>query len=264
MTRVLSALALLPFVLGTILFLPPVATVVLAEVVALLAFVEYTGLARAAGIRFPTVSTGAATLATVAAIALTPTALPVVIMAAVLVVALTALADEGGEGALASVGAAGFAVLYLGVTVGALAAVQMQAGRESLVVLLATVMVSDTAQYYGGRWLGRRPLAPSLSPKKTIEGAVCGVAAAGAVMAAIGPWGAPGIGTMGHVALGATLAMLGIAGDLFESRLKRSSGVKDASALIPGHGGVLDRVDALLFAAPVYYTVVVFVGSGPS
>ena len=122
------------------------ATVVLAEVVALLAFVEYTGLARAAGIRFPTVSTGAATLATVAAIALTPTALPVVVMAAVLVVALTALADEGGEGALASVGAAGFAVLYLGVTVGALAAVQMQAGRESLVVLLATVMVSDTAQ----------------------------------------------------------------------------------------------------------------------
>jgi len=261
-TRVISALALLTFSLGTILFLPPVAAVVLAEIVALVAFAEYVGLAHAVGIRFPVVSTGAATVATVAAIALTPNALPVVVMAASLVVALTSLVDGGGKGTLASVGVAGFAVLYIGVTVGALAAVQMQAGRESLIVLLATVIVSDTAQFYGGRLLGRRALAPAVSPMKTVEGAVCGVVMASAAMVGLGPWGVPGVSALGYVTLGATLAMLGIAGDLFESRLKRSAGVKDSSQFIPGHGGMLDRVDALLFAAPVYYTVVVFAGSG--
>ena len=260
MTRVLSALALLPIVVGTVWFLPPLATVVLAELVLLLAFVEYAGLASAAGVGFLQAPTAVATLATAAAVAVAPDTFPVVIMAAGLVIAITQLAQRQQAGALAQAGAAGFAVLYLGVPVGALAALHVQVGREAVMLLLITVMVSDTAQYYGGRLLGRRPLAPIVSPTKTIEGAVCGLCAATIVLVAVGEQWLPGLALGSRLLLGATVAALGIAGDLFESRLKRASGLKDASSLIPGHGGVLDRIDALLFAAPVYYTVVVFAG----
>ena len=115
--------------------------------------------------------------------------------------------------------------------------------------------MSDTAQYYGGRTIGRRLLAPSISPKKTIEGAVCGVVASAAALLSFGGSVMPGLGSGWHALFGVMIALLGIAGDLFESRLKRASGMKDSSALFPGHGGVLDRIDGLLFAAPVYYVV---------
>lgn len=262
MTRVLSALALLSIVVGTILILPPLATVVLAEVVALLAFIEYARLARAASIEFPMAPTAVATLATVAVIALAPNAFTVVVMAAGLVIALTVLERRVEEGVMASVGAASFAVFYVGVPIGAVAAIQMQEGQEALLLLLATIVASDTAQYYGGRLFGHHLLAPSVSPKKTMEGAICGVVAASFVFTGIGKWVFPEMGLVGRVILGVTLATVGIAGDLFESHLKRSSGVKDSSQVIPGHGGVLDRIDALLFAGPVYYTVVVF-AKGP-
>ena len=125
---------------------------------------------------------------------------------------------------------------------------------------MLTVIVSDTAQYYTGRLFGTRPLAPAISPKKTVEGAVGGfvfgtllLAIAGHVVAAdADPAAARG-------ARHGVWWRTGIAGDLFESMLKRSAGVKDSSALIPGHGGVLDRIDALLFAAPVYYIVLKYV-----
>lgn len=256
MTRLLSAAALVSILLGSIWLLPAIATVVLAGVFLVLAFVEYARLARAAGVVFNPVPSGVATVATAAAVGFAPGALPVVAMTGGLVIALTALAEKRRDGALAAVGAAGFALLYLGLPLGALVAVFLEAGRESLLLLLATIAMSDTAQYYGGRTLGRRPLAPAVSPKKTVEGALCGVVVAAAVFAVVGAWWMPALPPAQRVALGATLALLGMAGDLFESHLKRASGLKDASGLIPGHGGVLDRIDALLFAAPVYYGLV--------
>ena len=260
MTRLLSAAALVSILLGCIWLLPAIATVVLAGVFLVLAFVEYARLARAAGVVFNPVPSGVATVATAAAVGFAPGALPVVAMTGGLVIALTALAEKRRDGALAAVGAAGFALLYLGLPIGALVAVFLEAGRESLLLLLATIAMSDTAQYYGGRTLGRRPLAPAVSPKKTVEGALCGVVAAAAVFAVVGAWWMPALPPAQRVALGATLALLGMAGDLFESQLKRASGLKDASGLIPGHGGVLDRIDALLFAAPVYYGLVLGAG----
>lgn len=256
MTRLLSAAALVSILLGSIWLLPAIATVVLAGVFLVLAFVEYARLARAAGVVFNPVPSGVATVATAAAVGFAPGALPVVAMTGGLVIALTALAEKRRDGALAAVGAAGFALLYLGLPLGALVAVFLEAGRESLLLLLATIAMSDTAQYYGGRTLGRRPLAPAVSPKKTVEGALCGVVVAAAVFAVVGAWWMSALPPAQRVALGATLALLGMAGDLFESHLKRASGLKDASGLIPGHGGVLDRIDALLFAAPVYYGLV--------
>jgi len=99
-------------------------------------------------------------------------------------------------------------------------------------------------------------LAPIISPKKTIEGAIGGFAGGMLAMALIGRWWLPGWPLLWRLGLGAVVVAVGIVGDLFESLLKRSVGMKDASNVIPGHGGVLDRIDALLFAAPVFYLFV--------
>ena len=146
-----------------------------------------------------------------------------------------------------------FPLIYIGLTVGTLVSVRSQYGREALSILLLTIMVSDMAQYYGGRLLGRRPLAPVISPKKTVEGAVVGLIGGVFVMLLLGNRLLPSWPTSTLVLLGITVVILGIIGDLFESLIKRSVGVKDSSGLIPGHGGILDRLDSLLFAAPGYY-----------
>ena len=261
MTRVLSGIALAVLVVGGIWFLPPLATVVLAGCVLLLAFAEYAFLAESTGITVARVPGAAAVLATGAAVALAPGALAVVAMTGGLLIAVTVLAGGRREDALASAGAAAFSLLYLGLPLGALAALALDAGREVLLLLIATIVASDTAQYYGGRLLGRRPLAPAVSPGKTVEGAVCGVVAAAVTFGSVGGWWLPGLDLPARVVLGMTLAVSGMAGDLFESQLKRAAGMKDSSGLIPGHGGVLDRIDAFLFAAPVYYAVVIFGGA---
>jgi phosphatidate cytidylyltransferase len=160
-----------------------------------------------------------------------------------------------GKDALGSAAAAIFPSLYLGLPIGAMIAVREGHGREPLFLLMVTVMVSDTAQYYSGRAFGRRLLAPAISPKKTIAGAVGGFAFGGVFLALAGRWWLPDAPMLLRAGLGVAVVAAGIVGDLFESMLKRSAGVKDSAALIPGHGGILDRIDALLFAAPVYYAV---------
>jgi phosphatidate cytidylyltransferase len=125
-----------------------------------------------------------------------------------------------------------------------------------VLLLVVCIVVSDSAQYYTGRALGRRPLAPSISPKKTLEGALGGLVFGTAAMLVGGRVVFPAAGMIMLLLIGASISALGIVGDLFESLLKRSAGVKDSSGLIPGHGGVLDRIDSWLFAAPVYYVFV--------
>jgi phosphatidate cytidylyltransferase len=142
---------------------------------------------------------------------------------------------------------------YIGMPFGMLVAIHGVGGRMATLLLIATVAVSDTAQYYSGRTFGKRPLAPAISPKKTIEGAVGGVIAAGLFVTLAGRLVFPVARPASLFLLGVALVGLGIGGDLFESRLKRVAGIKDSSSVIPGHGGVLDRVDALLFATPAYY-----------
>ena len=125
--------------------------------------------------------------------------------------------------------------------------------REALLALVLTIMVSDSAQYYVGRLVGRRPLAPAISPKKTVEGAVGGFVAGALCLMIVGRFWLPTLDAWIVALVGATIALLGMAGDLFESLLKRSAAVKDSSGLIPGHGGMLDRLDSWLFAAPAYF-----------
>src|SRR5206468_3985986 len=132
-------------------------------------------------------------------------------------------------------------------------------GPSVLFLLMLTVIVSDTSQYYTGRLFGRRPLAPAVSPKKTIEGAVGGLIFGTALFAVVGAWWLPAMPLAFRLLLGLTLGALGDPGGLFGSMLTRRVGVKDSSTLIPGHGGILDRIDALLLAAPVYYIVLKYV-----
>jgi phosphatidate cytidylyltransferase len=167
--------------------------------------------------------------------------------------------ETGSHHALGLAASTLFPSLYLGLPIGAMIAIRETRGRAALLLLMVTVVVSDTAQYYTGRAFGRRRLASVVSPKKTVEGAVGGFLFGAVALAALGTWWLQGVPVALRAALGATVVALGIVGDLFESMLKRSAGVKDSSMLIPGHGGVLDRIDALLFAAPIYYVVLKFV-----
>jgi phosphatidate cytidylyltransferase len=149
-----------------------------------------------------------------------------------------------------------FAAVYIGMPLGMLAAVHALLGWKATLLLVGTIVVSDSAQYYSGRLLGRTKLAPSISPKKTVEGAIGGLIFGTAFMVLVGGRVLPPRGIAPLVGLGIFVVSVGICGDLFESRLKRTAGIKDSSSLIPGHGGVLDRIDALLFAAAPFYLYV--------
>ena len=121
--------------------------------------------------------------------------------------------------------------------------------------LFGTVAVSDTMAYFGGRLAGRRKLAPAISPNKTQEGALIGVAC-GAGAAALLMWLLPlELNWAAGLGLGAAIAVIGVGGDLVESWLKRAAEVKDSGNLVAGHGGVLDRLDAVLPAAVAVYWV---------
>jgi phosphatidate cytidylyltransferase len=132
------------------------------------------------------------------------------------------------------------------------------AGPALLAFPITLTWLSDTFAYFGGRRFGRRKLIPAVSPGKTVEGAVAGVAGTvivGAVYAhfIFGSWlGIPLSAATGALA-GLVISPVAQVGDLAESLLKREAGVKDSGALLPGHGGVLDRFDALLFTIPVTY-----------
>ncbi len=135
-------------------------------------------------------------------------------------------------------------------------------GRMMVLYLVGVVKISDVGAYFTGRLLGRHKLYPRLSPKKTWEGLAGGVLASLVVSLlfwhfAGGMLGELKLELVDAVILGLVLPVVGVLGDLFESLLKRSSGMKDSGTLIPGMGGVLDVLDSLLFGAPVLYAYAV-------
>ncbi|MFC0679016.1 phosphatidate cytidylyltransferase [Lysobacter korlensis] len=126
-------------------------------------------------------------------------------------------------------------------------------GHRWLLAALAIVWAADTGAYFTGRALGRHKLAPTISPNKTIEGMLGGVVAGVAAGVGFGILAGATTGDLPKVALVALAAVLfSVIGDLFESMLKRHVGVKDSGRLIPGHGGILDRIDGVLAALPVF------------
>ena len=134
---------------------------------------------------------------------------------------------------------------------------RLEQGAAMTIALLVVVWSADTFAYLAGRRFGKRKLAPSISPGKTIEGLVGGLVGAGlvALLAAIYALDLSPAQTLVWLLASLLAALFSVVGDLFESRLKRRAGVKDSGGLLPGHGGVLDRIDGLLAAAPVFATV---------
>jgi phosphatidate cytidylyltransferase len=129
----------------------------------------------------------------------------------------------------------------------------LENGKYWIVFLFLITWLGDSAAYYGGRKFGSRPLAPTISPGKTIEGSLFGLLGSfsGGILAKF--TFLPGV-PLWHCLLAAIICgIIGQIGDLAESILKRYTGVKDSGKLMPGHGGVLDRIDSLLFAGPVFY-----------
>lgn len=131
-------------------------------------------------------------------------------------------------------------------------------GIQWLFVIMLIVMTNDSAAYYTGSAFGKHRLYPLVSPKKSIEGACGGLIGGlcGALLAKFTFFPHLSFGDAAITAL--VIGVVGQAGDLFESLLKRSFGVKDSGTIIPGHGGVLDRLDSILFAAPITYYYVLF------
>ena len=258
MTRLLSGIVLIGLVLAAVWFAPDWLFLAAVIVVLIGAFVEYAGLVSHVGLDVPRVAGATAAAVVAGTIGLHAPVVPV--LAAVTVVCGVVVLGRHvpGPQVPGSAAATLFPVFYLGLPLGLLAATRVEYGREAVLFVLAIVIVSDTAQFYVGSSLGRHRLAPQVSPKKSVEGAIGGLVAGALVALFFGRVAWPTLGPGWLAGMGLVMAALGIAGDLSESLLKRSASVKDSSALIPGHGGILDRIDALLLVIPGYYVFLYF------
>jgi phosphatidate cytidylyltransferase len=250
MTRLISGVILFAAALAAILFLPPLLLRVLVCIVAALCADEYL---RIVGRRRVGTHVAAILLVVWACWWMSASAPLSPVIAVALGVGWLAIEVLYEFRTIDEAAADLVAPLYIGLPLGMLMAVHLLGGWRVTLLLIATIVVSDSAQYYTGRAFGRRPLAPAISPKKTIEGAIGGVVFGIVFVVIAGGFVLPATSLVFRGVLGAVVVALGIFGDLFESRLKRVAGVKDSSTLIPGHGGVFDRIDALLFATPAFY-----------
>lgn len=189
--------------------------------------------------------------------AVKPFTLPALIALTTLGMTVALHKPEPVERAAARMGWAIAGPLYLGALFGAIASLFARPYGGSWVVLsLVFGFFSDTAGYFVGRRFGKRPLAPIVSPKKTIEGAYGGLAG-GVVGGVIAHFTIlPVLPLLNAVALGIVATALGQLGDLCESLIKRSVGVKDSGTILPGHGGILDRSDAMLFSVATVWLYV--------
>ncbi|MDH5477967.1 MAG: phosphatidate cytidylyltransferase [Nitrospinota bacterium] len=147
-----------------------------------------------------------------------------------------------------------YGAVFIGAPMAALALIRAQIDGQGFVIMLITATaMCDTGAFYVGKNFGKRKLAPKLSPGKTVEGFIGGIG--GAVLGAVVVWWLmiSSLNATEAVIAGLLVGLLGPIGDLAESAIKRNMGVKDAGSLIPGHGGVLDRVDSLLFTSAAFY-----------
>ncbi len=230
-------------------------------VLALLAQDEVYKLSEAAGVQ-PHRWVGLALGALVAVRALWLPALDVALFGAVAyVLALPFLREP--QRLPARVGTTLGGIVYPTLLLTTLTALRLDAaalpGTEGFWLTMAVFVVvwaSDTLAYYTGRTFGKHPLAPRVSPKKTIEGALGGLVGAFAGMALLKVFALPSVGWGDAAVLALLGGVVSPLGDLAESRLKRSVDVKDSGTILPGHGGVLDRFDALIVAAPLAYLYV--------
>lgn len=263
-TRVITALVLAPLAVSAIFLLPLPWYAACFWVVGAAGLYEWLGLAGVTGTP-ARVAALAALAAAAVAVWHAPAVWPVVIVAAcvfwLLAAGLVMVYPKGSARALRPVlvvpaGALACLAAWL-----ALVIIRGQPGGAVWVLwLLLLVWSADIGAYFAGTRFGRRRLAPHVSPGKTWEGAAGGVAASLAVAAAM--LALVGESVLAWLPAVVLLVIVSIFGDLFESVLKRHRGVKDSGALLPGHGGVLDRIDSVIAALPVFALILLMTAAG--
>jgi len=263
--REITAAVLIPAVLAVLVFAPTWAFSLLVAAAACVALLEFYALLNAAGWFVPR---DAGILLFASLLAAAHFAAPAALLALagatlILLPTLPLFASPATALLLPSSAGAVFATLYVALGGASIIGLRSQ-GWQPVVFLFAVVWAGDSAAYYVGRRWGKRKLAPVVSPKKTWEGLwgqLAGGAAFGAAASALFPL-VPS-GAVPAVAAGAVLGLLvsvtAVLGDLVESTFKRSVAVKDSGGLLPGHGGLLDRLDSLLYASPVLLLALVLI-----
>jgi phosphatidate cytidylyltransferase len=252
-----TAVVALPALLAALFLGPPWLTVAIVAVALAVGLFEFFGLLSARGLR-PMRGVGLFLAAAFFVEVAWPAATPVSLLPLAAVVLLSFTLSRGADfESVSSAAATLLGAAYLGALGATMAALRLrptaEGGAWRLLLLLVIVIFSDTFAFFVGHAVGRRKLAPSVSPGKSVEGAIGGVV--GGILGAlvVRHLGLPEIPFAHAAALGAAVAAMGIVGDLDESLLKRWAGVKDSGTLFPGHGGMLDRLDSLLFGAAVLY-----------
>jgi phosphatidate cytidylyltransferase len=270
MKRVLTALVLVPLVLLLIFKGSFWLITLVVGAVAELALWEYLGLADASGVKTPRIPVISAVAILFLAAFFRPEMLTPLIGAITIALLIVCAFSSPLNRVLPDAASSVFGVLYIGLTLTTLPLLSQQENGPSLLVfLLFVVWAGDIAALYIGRTWGRKKLAPQISPGKSWEGSIASMAGS-LIVTGLLLWLATMLqehavdslsypGSIFHwLVLAAILNVAAQIGDLVESALKRGAGVKDSGSLLPGHGGMLDRIDALLIAAPVlWYALIV-------
>ncbi|HET9846697.1 MAG TPA: phosphatidate cytidylyltransferase [Nitrospira sp.] len=253
--RIYTVLFVVPLLYAAIRFFPPVVFTGIVAVAGCLALHELYRLCFQVRRQPLTVGIG---LAGCVALIISPhepgMALPSLLLSLIAILSIpllirTPLDQSVKDAALALTG-----MMYIGLTLGYLVAVRLlHQGEWLLFFLLLVTWAADTGAYYVGTLYGQRRLAPRISPKKTIEGLAGGLFAALLIAFAARWTFLSDMSNWDGLVLALLLTVAGLWGDLVESAIKRSVGVKDSGGLLPGHGGMLDRLDSLLFTAPTFY-----------
>ncbi len=278
-SRILTALALIPPVVYVLGWAPEWLFVLVLIAVSELCLYEYFAICRHAGFQ-PMAWLGYVAGAFICLAQATPAlrltlSLPVVPL---LILSLAMLGAPDLKNYLGKVACTLFGLLYIPLALSALTPLRFRSvpghcgypplprdpldGRLAILLLFAVIWGGDTLAYFVGRSIGRHPLATRVSPKKTVEGAIGGLL--GSVLAALGvkfafPGAQPDAEIGPFILVVILVALAGQIGDLAESALKRGAEMKDSGAILPGHGGMLDRLDSLLFAAPTLWLVLTVV-----
>ena len=226
-------------------------------VIAVLALHEFLSLGKAKGYDVPSILCIAIMLVIMASFILEQLSVELGMFTALLVIpAWYVVARKNLENSLPSSAIAVLATTYVGMLGGSLIRLHndFPEGSKLVFFLLLVVWLGDSGAYYVGKTFGKHKLSPHISPKKTIEGLVGGIAASIITAVVIHFTFFETFPLLHAIIAGVILSFAGVVGDLAESMWKRSAAVKDSGTLIPGHGGFLDRFDSILFTAPILYT----------
>jgi phosphatidate cytidylyltransferase len=255
--REITSFIAAPFIIWAIGWAPRPWYVGMIVVVAVLALIEFLTLGEKKGypiLKAPSVVLMLVLLSTFIAAAVSVEFAVFAIL--LLIPAFYVFSSRPLEQALPGTAVCVLGTLYVGMLSGSLLRLRLdfEVGAQLVFFLLLVVWLGDAGAYYVGRSLGRRKLSPRVSPKKTIEGGLGGMATSLVAATVIHFTFLPEFPLVHALIAAALLSVAGVVGDLAESLWKRSADVKDSGTLIPGHGGFLDRFDSILFTAPILYT----------